>query len=84
MLLQLASSCLVDGSGSPCRAGISSSCEADAMAEPHKRARRHPKYKTTYRVRSWPAYDRALRNRGDATLRISEKDIAAGVRGCPA
>ena len=77
MLLQLESSCLVDGSGSPCHAGISSSREPDAMAEPHKRARRHPKYKTAYRVRNWPAVDRALRARGDVTLWISEAAITA-------
>ena len=77
MLLQLAPSCLVDGSGSPCHVGISSSCEPDAMAEPHKRARRHPKYKTAYRVRNWPVYDRALRDRGDVTLWISEAAITA-------
>ena len=47
------------------------------MAEPHKRARRHPKYKKDYQVRSWPVYDRALRERGDVTLWISEAAIAA-------
>jgi len=27
------------------------------MTEPHKRAKRHPKYKTAYRVTNWRAYD---------------------------
>ena len=81
MRLQLASSCLVDGSGSPCHAGISAFCWPDAMAEPLKRARRQPTYKTAYRVRNWPAYDRALRNRGDVTLWSNEEANAAGVRG---
>ena len=47
------------------------------MAEPHKRVRRHPKYKTAYRVRNWPVYDRALRDRGDVTIWLSEEAIAA-------
>ena len=51
------------------------------MAEAHKRARRQSKYTTTYRVRNGPAFDRALRNRGDVILWISEEAIAAGVRG---
>ena len=75
MLLQLASPCLVDGSGSRCHAVISSSGEPDAMAELHKRARRHPKYKTAYHVRNWPSYDQTLRARGDVTLWLSEAVI---------
>jgi hypothetical protein len=43
------------------------------MTEPQKRARRHPKYKTQYRVRNWPEYDKALRARGDVTVWISEE-----------
>jgi hypothetical protein len=38
------------------------------MAEPHKRANRHPKYKTAYRVKNWAEYDKALRERGDIML----------------
>jgi hypothetical protein len=45
---------------------------APCMTEPHKRARRHPKYKTQYRVRNWPEYDKSLRARGDVTLWISQ------------
>jgi len=27
-----------------------------SMAEAHKRAYRHPKYKTSYRIKNWPEY----------------------------
>lgn len=37
-----------------------------------KRSRVHPKYKTKYRVRNWPEYDRALVRRGDLTIWLSE------------
>ena len=47
------------------------------MTEPHKRANRHPKYKTTYRVKNWAEYDKALRDRGDITLWISQDAIDA-------
>jgi hypothetical protein len=47
------------------------------MTEPHKRARRHPKYKTAYRVNNWPEYDKSLRDRGDITLWISHEAIDA-------
>ncbi len=47
------------------------------MTEPHKRPHRHPKYKTTYRVKNWAAYDKALRDRGDITLWISHEAIDA-------
>ena len=59
------------------------------MTEPHKRANRHPKYKTAYRVKNWAAYDKALRGRGDITLWISQDAIDAwtppqtGKRGAP-
>src|SRR5262245_61076717 len=59
------------------------------MTEPHKRAHRHPKYKTTYRVINWREYDQALRERGDITLWISQDAIDAwtppqtGKRGAP-
>ena len=43
----------------------------------------HPKYKTKYRVGNWPAYDRALVQRGDVTLWLAPEAItrweAAGV-----
>jgi hypothetical protein len=38
-----------------------------AMPEAHKRADRHPKYKTSYGVNNWPDYDKSLRDRGDVT-----------------
>ena len=34
-------------------------------------SRVHPKYKTKYRVGNWPAYERALVQRGDVTLWLS-------------
>jgi len=36
-----------------------------------------PKYKTKYRVRNWPAYDVALRDRGDITVWFDEEAICA-------
>jgi hypothetical protein len=48
-----------------------------SMTEPHKRAHRHPKYKTAYRARNWPDYDKSLRDRGDITLWISQDAIDA-------
>jgi hypothetical protein len=51
------------------------------------RSRVHPKYKTKYRVSNWPEYDRALVQRGDITLWISEdatvswKPVPTGRRG---
>jgi len=59
------------------------------MTEPHKRPNRHPKYKTAYRVKNWAAYDKALRDRGDITLWISQEAIdvwtppQTGKRGAP-
>jgi hypothetical protein len=47
------------------------------MTEAHKRANRHPKYKTAYRVKNWREYDKALRDRGDITLWISQDAIDA-------
>ena len=47
------------------------------MTEPHKRPNRHPKYKTAYRVKNWAEYDKALRDRGDITLWISQGAIDA-------
>jgi Transposase DDE domain len=48
-----------------------------SMRESHKRAHRHPKYKTAYRVNNWREYDQSLRDRGDVTLWISQDVIAA-------
>ena len=36
-----------------------------------------PKYKTKYRVKNWPAYDLALRNRGDITVWFSDESVCA-------
>ena len=41
------------------------------------RSKVHPKYKTKYRVNNWAEYDRALVERGDITLWISENAIAS-------
>ena len=51
------------------------------------KSRVHPKYKTKYRVSNWAEYDRALVQRGDITLWISEdaifswKPAPTGLRG---
>ena len=37
----------------------------------------HPTYKTKYRVANWPAYNRALVQRGDVTVWVSSEPIAA-------
>jgi hypothetical protein len=47
------------------------------MYEPHKRSYRHPKYKTAYRVKNWPEYEKALRTRGDIAIWLSEEAIDA-------
>jgi len=47
------------------------------MAEAHKRAYRHPKYKTSYRVKNWPEYEKSLRSRGDITVWLSRDAINA-------
>jgi hypothetical protein len=38
-------------------------------------SRVHPKYKTKYRVNNWSEYDRALVQRGEITLWMSEDAI---------
>ena len=48
-----------------------------SMIEAHKRPNRHPKYKTVYRVKNWAEYDKALRDRGDITMWISQDAIDA-------
>ena len=40
------------------------------------KSRVHPNYKTKYRVGNWPAYDRALVQRGDVTLWLTPETIA--------
>ena len=47
------------------------------MAEAHKRAYKHPKYKTSYRVKNWSEYEKSLRNRGDITIWLSRDAIDA-------
>ncbi len=41
------------------------------------RSKVHPKYKTRYRVRNWPEYDRALARRGDLTIWFNDAAIVA-------
>jgi hypothetical protein len=41
------------------------------------KSRVHPTYKTHYRVRNWPAYERGLVSRGDVTLWLSPDARAA-------
>jgi IS5 family transposase len=41
------------------------------------RSKIYPKYKTKYRVNNWPEYDRALVQRGNITLWISDDAIAS-------
>ena len=45
--------------------------------DPGMKSRVHPKYKTKYRVTHWAAYDRALVQRSDITLWISEDALAS-------
>ena len=40
------------------------------MADAHKR-KRHPKYKTRYRIKNWPLYEKGLKASGDITLWFS-------------
>ena len=47
------------------------------MAEAHKRAYRHPKYKISYRIKNWPEYEKSLRDRGDITAWLSRDAIDA-------
>ncbi len=47
------------------------------MPEAHKRAYRHPKYKTSYRIKNWSEYEQSLRNRGDITIWLSQDAIDA-------
>ena len=48
------------------------------MADAHKR-KRHPKYKTRYRIKNWPVYEEGLKARGDITLWFSEDIMDATV-----
>jgi len=45
--------------------------------DPGMNSRVHPKYKTKYRVGNWAEYDRALVQRGEITLWISEDAISS-------
>ena len=40
------------------------------MADAHKK-KRHPKYKTRYRIKNWPLYEKGLKASGDITLWFS-------------
>ena len=37
----------------------------------------HPKYKTKYKIKNWPAYEASLSRRGDVTVWFDEDAIAA-------
>ena len=37
----------------------------------------HPEYKTAYRVRNWPAYEKSLRSRGDLSLWFDEAAVGS-------
>ncbi len=37
----------------------------------------HPTHKTAYRVKNWPEYEKALRNRGDIAVRFSQEATEA-------
>jgi hypothetical protein len=45
--------------------------------DPDMKSKVHPKYKTKYRVNNWPEYDRALVQRGNITLWISDEAISS-------
>jgi hypothetical protein len=47
------------------------------MPEAHKRAYRHSKYKTSYRIKNWSEYEQSLRNRGDITVWLSRDAVDA-------
>lgn len=47
------------------------------MPEAHKRTYRHPKYKTSYRIKNWSEYEKSHRNRGDITVWLSGDAIDA-------
>jgi hypothetical protein len=47
------------------------------MPEAHKRAYRHPKYKTSYHIKNWSEYDKSLRKRGDITVWLSGDAVDA-------
>jgi hypothetical protein len=46
------------------------------MAEAHKK-RRHPKYRTKYRVKNWAEYEKSLRARGDITVWVNSDVVKA-------
>ncbi len=56
------------------------------MAEAHKK-RRHPKYRTKYRLTNWPEYEKSLRDRGNIIIWVSSdavtawKSVSSGKRG---
>ncbi len=47
------------------------------MPYKHNHNRRHKFNKVRYKVRNWPEYDRALRNRGNLTVWFAEEAVAA-------
>jgi len=48
-----------------------------SILETHKSAYRHPKYKTSHRVKNWLEYETSLRNRGDITVWLSRDAVDA-------
>jgi hypothetical protein len=48
-----------------------------SMTEAHKRAYRHPKYKTSYRIKNWSEYEQSLQNRGDITIWFNQDAVDA-------
>jgi hypothetical protein len=46
----------------------------------YKRAYRHPKYKTSYRIKNWPEYEQSLQNRGDITFWFNQDAVDARKR----
>ena len=51
--------------------------EEDSLMGARTKTKVSPKYKTKYRVKNWPAYDIALRDRGDITVWFDEESICA-------
>jgi Transposase DDE domain len=59
------------------------------MPYKHNQSRRHKIEKARYKVTNWPEYNKALRQRGDITIWLTEEALAAwrpaktGARGRP-
>jgi hypothetical protein len=56
------------------------------MPYKHNESRRHKIEKARYKVTNWPEYNKALRQRGDITIWVTEEALAAwrpGQDRCP-